>query len=387
MKIDSKHLMKNNKVIQLLHDLVVYEDVCNFNCNYCMTPSSPFQKDDNQEEKAFEWDLKKIPEMVYDDDHKFKENVDKVLDNYNRLFDAPILKLSGGEVMLVKKLEDLLYKETSRYETIQILTNGSLFTDNLLAKFKKIENLSVIMSIDGHTHEMNSYRVKSVGLHNKLMSSLDKMVKEGIYVEIYCVLNNRNTPIIHKFADFLLETYNGQVGLTPFPVRHHAAEKYGPKQEQVGGLEFLIENFDHYKHIVPPLEYLKDLSSFIFTSSKRKLRCLTPFLMFQSFDNGTVTPCPYAWFDKLGNISQEPDAVVQNYGSTRTYDFLTTDPPRSPFCKTCFTDTHALALYYNGIITIDELVCSRPILQRPKAKQRLIDLKVLFTNYANSLSN
>jgi len=381
MKIQSENLKIEGKVAQLIHDLVVYEDVCNFNCNYCMTPSSPFQKEDTYDDKEFVWDLSKLPEMVYDDDHKFKENVDKVLDNYHECFDAPILKISGGEVMLVKNVEHLLKKESERYETVQILTNGSLFTEDLFKSFRNIPNLSIIVSIDGHTHEMNQYRVRSQSIHRKLISNLDRVVNEGIYVEIYCVLNNKNTPVIDEFADFLLDKYNGDVGLTPFPVRHHAAPKYGPQPDQLEGIKRLIDNFEHYKKIVPSLAYLTDLYDFISTSAKRKIRCLTPFLMFQSFHNGTVTPCPYAWFDKVGNISQNPEEVVSNYGNTRTYDFLTTDPPRAPFCKSCFTDTHALALYYNGVIELDDLICSRPILQRPKARQRLLELKELFTHH------
>ena len=130
--------------MQLMHDFVIGTEKCNLRCEYCMSQESPF-KDENTKKTS-----------------NLHANAKQVLGFYRRYFDTPILKLSGGEILLIENIIDLITKESKFYETVIILTNGTIsISRDMLTRLKNLGNIQFQVSLDGHLFEMNSYRYKS----------------------------------------------------------------------------------------------------------------------------------------------------------------------------------------------------------------------------------
>ncbi len=347
------------------------------NCGYCMTPETPFQKANN----GFTWNKKKVHSMNYSEGFQIKKNIDKVLDNYFGLFDAPILKISGGEILLLKNLIQLIKRESPRYETVQILTNGTLISESFLDQLGEISNVTFQLSLDGHLLDMNGYRARAEKMQTKILQNLELMVKKGFEVEINCVVHRRNSMNLNLFAEYLIDKYSDKVILMPFPVRHNSKQFYGADPSQLKGIELLIENYHDYKAIIPPKKYLGDMYEFISNKSLNTIRCFTPYFVLQSFETGISTPCPLSWGENIGNIVTDKDGIEDNYGNSASYDLRTLDPPRLINCKNCFTDIYVYSLYFNHLISLEEIIHCRPLLKRPKAKARILELYKIFSDF------
>lgn len=375
------HLIKNGKILQILNDFVIKEEVCNMNCDYCLTEGAALkEKHDFTRDKGrlnFKLDLIE-KELVYSKGYSLKESIDKCLDKYLEGFDAPILKISGGEVLLIKNLSDLLVNQSTNYEVVQVLTNGMLFNDELVQRLKEIPNINIQFSLDGHTLQMNNCRVKSQELQNRLLSNLDQLVSNGITTEIYCVVSCQNIDFLPHFAKYVHTNYGDKVHLVFFPVRQGAAKRFLPQVDRLNGLAELIEEYHCYESILPPLAYLQEMYLYLKTR-RRESRCYVPLTMFQDFEDGIVTPCPNCWTVQIGNLLEEKDTVIQNMAGNRIYKLMTAQPPLAPFCVKCYTDYHLFNLYFNGVIGLDEMVGNRPLLQGQKVKERLGELKEILS--------
>jgi MoaA/NifB/PqqE/SkfB family radical SAM enzyme len=377
MRIPKEELTKNGKIIQLFYDFVICEDVCNMQCKYCLTPETPFAKDSD----GFKWSQSKARQMRYEDGYQIKTDIDNVIDSYYGIFDSPVLKLSGGEILLLKNLVHLIEKESQRFESIQVLSNATLIDEGILNDIKCIPNVTFQLSLDGHTLEMNGYRARNEVIHNKILKNLDAVVEKGIPVELNCVVHDRNANKLDEFVKYLLEKYGDKVVLMPFPIRNNAKKLFGASKNNINGLNKLIDNYDIYKSIVPPLKYLICLRDFISGDSINSIRCYTPFFVLQSFENGITTPCPLMWSENLGNILEEKEMLLDQFGTSGSFHLRTLDPPRLPDCKHCFTDIYVYSLFFNDLISLDELLVCRPLYARPKAKKRLVEFHEIFSKH------
>jgi MoaA/NifB/PqqE/SkfB family radical SAM enzyme len=222
---------------------------------------------------------------------------------------------------------------------------------------------------------MNRLRVPSPEQHRRLLANLDRAVAAGLPVEIFCVLHRDNATQIGDFADYLLGRFAGRVGLTPFPVRSEAGARFAALPTQRAGVDRLIEEHARLRTMLPPLPYLLALREVMFDGQTRRLPCVVPWLMLQCFEDGVVTPCPYSWLEALGDLAQRPEEVARHFGRTAGYRIRALAPPRAAFCRTCITDATPLSMCFAGKIDLAELVASRPILARPRARARLDELR------------
>lgn len=329
-----------------INDLVIKEDICNMHCKYCLTGTSHFKDIESVK-------LQKNT-LQYADGSELQKNMDTVTESIFNAFGISILKISGGEILLVKGIMDYIKKHAPKYKKIQVLTNGVLLTSDLLGQMKEIENICLQISIDHHTIEGNEYRTPTLDKLQKILDNLDHAVQSGIPVEINCVLHDKNTHMLASFVDYLLK-YRGHVTLFPFPVRGKNKHDFYPNASQLSGIEELINHYTEYQEILPPKAYLEYLLRFL-QSGKREIPCIFPKVAIGSFDDGNITPCANYWFSSLGNVlSEEPKTVFNNVNTDRIYGILTHDRLRPIECSQCFTPWEVLNLYAIGKITVDDL--------------------------------
>ena len=133
----------------LFNDFVVQYMLCNFNCEYCINKlrpdkSSIWKKTDYYNSSTYEHrDLKNF---IYSG--TLKKNIDDAIDKSREIIDTPILRISGGEILMMKNVKDLLKSLSSKYEIVQIVTNGYFLDKGMIDFLKLIGNIHIMKRIE-----------------------------------------------------------------------------------------------------------------------------------------------------------------------------------------------------------------------------------------------
>ncbi|MGE5632551.1 MAG: HAD-IA family hydrolase [Caulobacteraceae bacterium] len=351
----------------LINDFVIAEENCNMKCEYCLTDVSQFRDNHSNMPKSSK-------ALKYDENNKMKYDIDSISGILNDYFDIAILKVSGGELLMVKGILEYIKAQVSRYKVIQILTNGTLLNNELLRQLSELKNICLQVSIDHNSICGNRYRTRDIRLLNKILSNVDKAVEHGIPIEINCVLTDANTRHIDEFAEYLLKYKGKKVMLFPFPVRGPVRERYYPHPEDLPGIKALIDNYEKYRAILAPKIYLEYMLEFL-KNGRRNLRCSLPDVSIGSFDDGTITPCPNYWFTVVGNLLEDDKSVVlSKIGKDKIYRVLTAPNNKLYECNKCFTPWDILNLFFINKIDLEEL-CRSPLYSFPEVMEYLIYLK------------
>lgn len=332
----------NGKVKLLFNDYVIKFDLCNFKCDYCLNIMEPKNTDIWVETKNELLEDKKIKdnveienlladmlrnENVYSKENELGKRINKMLDHFEDIIDTPILRLSGGELFGIKNIEEFIKERGSKYEVVQIVTNGYYLSEELVGKLKECKNVHIHFSLDGHTLQMNNKRVKYLPTQERLLRNLEFLIENEIPVEINSVMSNCNTSDYLSFLDYLMK-YENKIIVFPTPIRGKKLEEHQPDEESKKVFYKLVEQYDTYKNILPPKQYFEYLARF-YQDGVRDGQCFLPQFCIQSLDDGVVTPCALCWTKQLGNLFVENlDEVQGRIGKDRVYNLLWQKRPR-----------------------------------------------------------
>jgi MoaA/NifB/PqqE/SkfB family radical SAM enzyme len=301
-----------------------------------------------------------------------RARVDQIVQTSTDRMGLPILKITGGEIFLVKGMMELIEELSPKFATLVVQSNGVLVTQNYLERLAALGNICLQISLDGTSYEANSYRSNTRDLHTKIYHRLDAIFKFGIPTEIYCVLNDQSLPELENTLNDLKQ-YGEHLSVFPFPVRGPNCEQFQVKPEQIPVLRSIWDDYDSFQPVMPPRAYWRRLMRF-YEEGGRNFSCHLPRFAFTTFDDGFVTSCPNIWFNKLGNVvTQDVETVVESIGNTPFHQILLAPKPRLDACKGCFTPWDTLSMFMDGEITIDEL-CSTPMYRAPAVRVRLQEI-------------
>jgi len=138
------------------------------------------------------------------------------------------MNICGGEPFLRKDLFKLLtlidkHKDLFR---VQILTNGSLITDEISKDLKKIRTLSPIqVSLEGLQDTNDEVRGK--GSFEKVVKAINLLKKNNIPTRVSLTLTRKNLPEIEKLAIYLKG-----IGVTSFGIRRYVPIGAGKQLEK-----------------------------------------------------------------------------------------------------------------------------------------------------------
>jgi MoaA/NifB/PqqE/SkfB family radical SAM enzyme len=346
------------------NDLVINEDSCNLSCEYCLTGQSNL-KEGHRLKLIFDPPKRD----TYSEGADLQVRVNTVADRLRNKFSMPLLKVTGGEIFLVRGVMDFLAREAPKYEALVVQTNGVLVNEDHLATLRSFGNVVMQVSLDSHLYSGNSYRVGSPALHDKVMRSIGAILDSGMPCEIYSVLNDRSVSEMADFAGWLASLKRPPVYF-PFPVRGPDAARFAVKPDQVHHIEEFVGRYDEFSGLLPPMAYFRRLLSF-YREGKRTFRCHLPRLVVSTFSDGVVTPCPNIWFSDMGKVLDEDwEQVLGKVGETGLYKALLASRPRLAACHGCFTPWDTLSMYFDDEITLDEL-CAAPTYSPQPIRQLL----------------
>jgi MoaA/NifB/PqqE/SkfB family radical SAM enzyme len=351
----------------LANDLVIREENCNLSCKYCLTGQSQF-KQGHLDQLIFQ------PPRPHDYSvgSDLAKRVDAVVASSGTALGLPIIKVTGGEIFLVRGIMDLLRRLKDRFATVVIQTNAVLLTPEILGEIKSWGNACLQISLDAVSYAGNSYRSETEDQHQKIMTRIFRALDAGIPTEIYCVLNDRSLPEFEETLSQLMR-FKDHVVVCPFPVRGPDRNQFYPKAGQERVLTRIMDSWEKFSEILPPKAYLARLIRF-FKDGERQFRCHLPRFAFTSFDDGHLTSCPNIWFNKLGNVLEgDPSNATGNLGETPFYELLLAEKPRVDACKRCFTPWDMLSMYMDKEITLDEL-CQSPMYSAPESRVRIQEI-------------
>ena len=267
-----------------------------------------------------------------------------------------VVKISGyGEITTWRNFGEVLKYLAGEFPSVQIITNGT-YTKKTMEEICKYSNVSLNITIDGHTLEMNSYRTEhNESIQRIVLNNFLEAMNAGIPLEINSVLHDKNIKTYESFLEYISSVKGyGQLIVFPFPVKifertkmqrpHISWDKYC--------LHDLVDNWwKIYGDILPSYEYAKDLKSF----------CA----------NGRQNVCHVNWLN-IGTGARDERLVCPNYGESlsmgdfrKSFSYLEKceKVEKEYFkiqigadCKTCFNHFHILNLYVEERITLDELL-------------------------------
>ena len=331
------------------NDLVINENNCNQACAYCLTSESQFKKG-HLEKRIF----KKPTREVYHPDSKLGRQLHKIIERFDKQFKAPFIKISGGEVFLIKRVIDFISWLSKTHDVVVVQSNGLLLKEEIIHQLESMNNVVIQLSMDSCEFRGNSYRAQNHKHHEIVMKRLDSLTKSKLPIEIYGVLHDRSIEDIQVFSEWL-NRYDADIVYFPYPVRGPNAEKFKVQPFQWKAIEGLIANYDRYARILPPRRYLEKLLNF-YEEGKRNFSCHLPRLVASTFNDGILTACPNIWMINLGNIlSSEWQQILETVGDMKVYALLLAKTPRLKECHHCFTPWDVLSLYIEDEISVEEL--------------------------------
>ena len=329
----------------LMNDFVVQEQLCNLRCEYCLN----FE---NELKGETPWQPTERVDLA--DGGAGLDRARRSLARCAEEGDAPLLRISGGEILALPGGVDFVAEAAESWHRVQVLTNGIGLHGETLETLSRIAGLNLCISIDGHTAESNHLRTSNARWAGRILDGLRAALDAGIPVEVYTVLTTANAGDLLSFARWLNDLPRSvDLRLLPFPVRGDAAERFAPGPEALESVESILENAQELRAILPPRAYLERLASFL-RNGRRSNRCRGPLSFVQSFDDGTIASCSNCWAAPLGNILED-EGVFDVFGEAPIHRIFLRDPPRFPFCRGCFTPFDVVNVWIDGDCTDEEL--------------------------------
>ena len=113
------------------------------------------------------------------------------------------VSLIGGEVFLRRDWETIVRALTSRGVRVAIVTNGFLFTPDIVERLRSAPIESVALSIDGPRDVHDAYR--QAGSFDRALRALDTLAAGGILVSVITTLHSENAPRLEELYAVLRE--------------------------------------------------------------------------------------------------------------------------------------------------------------------------------------
>ena len=224
---------------------------CNFNCEYC------YLDKDFKELSTSQW----------------LEFID-VLSNYENI---KYIQLTGGEPFVRKDFLKILEKCSSIFQSIVVMTNGSLIGEKESNKLSEFNNVKLFVSLDTVDCTLFDNIVGQKGACKRVLNAIK-------------LLQKKNVPLIIQSASSNVEQFKRLPQLKEYIKKNKLNwRKYGglvlTENETVEDLDLISKLYvkKHIKDLKKNQKNVKKISYMPF--------CGAGFTSFGVLENGDITPC------------------------------------------------------------------------------------------------
>lgn len=278
-------------------------NVCNLQCIHCHSDSTP--KNDN------EFSLEKIYEVI---DQCYKMGVF-------------VIKLSGGELLLYKHIEDVIKYIREKQMAVSMITNGTIMSENIINMILQYK-VDIGISLDGSELTHNS--IRGNGVYEKVLNTINKLLGRGIKPSIQFTLMPDNLKDV-QFIIQLTKTLNIPLKIRRVKPLNRALKNnlvLSHNAEYIEIIQLLNDNNHCEIEDVMKLNQISDLSMKLHT-----LDCGAGTRILSIRANGDVLPCAFLGEEFVGgNIYTETIKEIWqnsiNFRKVRNLGF-------SPQCLKC----------------------------------------------------
>ena len=245
---------------------------CNLKCIYCYAADRP----------------KSMNRLTRKDYFKLIADINGISEKVN-------IVLTGGEPLLSPYALELAEYAKVLNNQVQLLTNGTLITEQNAKKISDTFSL-IKISIDGSTPAIHDYH-RGKGTFSKILRGFELLKKHDAPVQIAMTVTKKNIQDI----DVMTEKFGSRLTFAPLFVAGRAKTNKG----------LSITGKEYYEALssvngVKPLSYL--CSSLAVSKQKRIMKCAIGDGEISISENGDVYPCQLLHLPqfKAGNIKNQP---------------------------------------------------------------------------------
>jgi radical SAM protein with 4Fe4S-binding SPASM domain len=246
-------------------------DKCNLNCIYCYATERP-----------------ESTNKLTKEDHC------KLIAEINGISEKVNIVLTGGEPLLSPHALELAEYAKERNNQVQLLTNGTLITEQNAERIAETFSL-IKISIDGSTPAINDFH-RGEGTFLKALRGFELLKKHNAPVQISMTVTKKNIQDIEAMT----KKFGSSLTFAPLFVAGRAKTN---KELSITGKEY----YEALSSVngVRPLSYL--CSSLAASKQKRIMKCAIGDGEISISENGDVYPCQLLHFPefKAGNIKQQ----------------------------------------------------------------------------------
>lgn len=171
--------------------------ICNLKCKHCY-----------QEEYSTKYDLN------FEAQKKIVDNYFEFIDKYHM---NPEISLTGGEPLTYEYLFKLMEYILSKHPETRLflLTNGTLISEKIIEKLKKVNIMGVQISLDGYDDKTHDF-IRGTGNFNKAINAIKLLKANGIYTTVHCVLMKNNIDYIEEYIKLCSELNTNRLTFSRF---------------------------------------------------------------------------------------------------------------------------------------------------------------------------
>lgn len=354
--------MNNERKKVLITNLLIEEDICDSFCKYC------YYRD------------KKKSIDVYRYDGKLKLKIDQIVKFATTYFSSPIIKICGGEIFLMSNIKELVIELLKYYPYVLIQTNGRHLNNDNLKWIIDLKRVLIQISLDGHDLNMNTYRFEDGRILEKLLHAVKILKRNNVYLELTCVLNNKNTKRFIEFLRYLKSLPSGKrsntLKVTPILIIDKD-NLFKPALQDLNTIDQVVMDYDEFSDVLPPKKYMEMLNIALHGGIV-KYQCFNPIVSLNLIDNGKVKSCTNVLPEDILNIGEiftdKPEVILERFGDTKFQKLLLYTKQWVPICKNCFNFCSIYNLYLNNTISLDELCNNNYMFNLNEVKKRLEEL-------------